>query len=1020
MVNENEGLSPKELRDRVQQLEEEQSQLYRLLAGIERLGKSTTFWDGTPDRLPNLVAQIRRAFGYRAVALWLFEGGKLCLRATVPDDEPNRPDLEQAHMQAVNEDAPITVMTPSGEVLVVPLVEGIQRVGVMDIVSDGQLSPGCDAMWRALAPQITSLVIGGRLLTQVEEARRRQQVLYEITRHLSSGLNLDKTLSDVLALTIPYTEADDGSIMILDDRGEVANRILTRKQLSPEEEERALRSVLEGGLASWVLEHKQATIVNDTLSDERWVHLPDDRSGVRSALAAPLKLGDRVRGLVFLVHREPEHFDADHLSFLSAVADQAAVAVENAYLLEQTQRRMNALAAINEISQAASTLHLNDVLQIVAQRIVQTLHARRCAIFLLDRSRKNLVLRAVKNPDVVTSDFHLVIPLHRRPHIAEAIETLQPVEVPDVFADHRLRPFWDKARELGIKSQVAVPLVAKQRVIGAISIDRSEDTPQFTPSEIELFRTIANQAANAIENARLYEEVQRRAEHLWLVNMVSHDIGALLDIDTLLWEVVRLIRETFDCYHVAIALIEDNELVFKSGINYLYQPMPRVHLSLEGEGEGIPGWVAGHGRSYLAADVRKDPVYRPMVELPDTRSELAVPLKVPERAQGGIEGSHRIIGVLDVHSTEVNAFSVDDQDLLEALAAQVAVAVESARLFTRMRDERATLEAILNGTSDAIIVTDTADRILFFNPAARNTFLDGGQVQGGQPLTQVVQNEALLDFWSKQPRRHSYSAEIPLPDGRTLYATMTTISGVGKVAVMQDITHLKELDKLKSDFVSTVSHDLRSPLQVIQTSAELLPRLGELNHEQRKEVEHILAVVRRMAELIGNLLDIGRIEAGIGMEVEPCAVDEIIARVTGTTRSLAESKGLEFKVEIPPTLPLVKGNPLRLEQVVANLVSNAIKFTPEGSVTISAYAEGDEVMIEVRDTGVGIPPEAMNKLFQKFYRVSRPETRGIQGTGLGLAIAKSIVESYGGRIEVESFPRLGSTFTVVLPVYREE
>jgi signal transduction histidine kinase len=206
---------------------------------------------------------------------------------------------------------------------------------------------------------------------------------------------------------------------------------------------------------------------------------------------------------------------------------------------------------------------------------------------------------------------------------------------------------------------------------------------------------------------------------------------------------------------------------------------------------------------------------------------------------------------------------------------------------------------------------------------------------------------------------------------------------------------------------------------VIQTSAELIGRVGELNREQRREIEHILAVVRRISDLIQNLLDIGRIEAGVGMDIEPCAIDVIIARAAGNCRALAEEKGLEFIVDVPRTLPLVTGNPLRLDQVITNLVTNAIKFTTEGSVSVVAREDDGWVVLEVQDTGIGIPLEDQERLFQKFYRVRSADTHGIQGTGLGLAIVRSILEAYGGQITVASFPRLGSTFTVRLPVWKE-
>jgi signal transduction histidine kinase len=156
------------------------------------------------------------------------------------------------------------------------------------------------------------------------------------------------------------------------------------------------------------------------------------------------------------------------------------------------------------------------------------------------------------------------------------------------------------------------------------------------------------------------------------------------------------------------------------------------------------------------------------------------------------------------------------------------------------------------------------------------------------------------------------------------------------------------------------------------------------------------------------------------MEAEPCAIDEIIASAAGSFRGIAEKKGLGFALEVPQSLPLIKGNPLRIDQVISNLVSNAIKFTPEGSVTVKAWANNGQVLMEVADTGLGIPEEAQDKLYQKFYRVKRPETRGIQGTGLGLAITRSIIENYGGQIELESYPRLGSTFRVKFPVWTDE
>jgi len=605
------------------------------------------------------------------------------------------------------------------------------------------------------------------------------------------------------------------------------------------------------------------------------------------------------------------------------------------------------------------------------------------------------------------------------------IETREPTLVADTRTDERWCPPEGGSDGDVVRSALLIPLHRGSQMHGVMALTHSQPNRFALPLLVAL-SSVADQVATAIENTRLVEQAQRRTVHLRLVNTVSHEIGAVLDIDELLWQVSRLILVTLDCYHVAIGLIEGDELVFTSGIDHLYRPtvLPAISLApAEADARSILAQVVREGRSIRVADVQQDARYQPLYDMPEPRCELAVPLHAPARSQNGHHGAAQggerrpIMGVLDVRSTEAGAFTADDQDLLESLAAQVAVAIENARLFTRVRGDRAMQQAILDGTDDAIIVTDTEQRILVFNPAARNAFLDGAGPPASSTLSEVVENDALLRLWENPVEQGQRYTEIPLPDGRTFYASQAAIPGVGQVVVMQDISALKELDKVKSEFVSTVSHDLRSPLQAIQTSAELLPRLGSLTREQTKEVVHIEAIVRRMAELVQNLLDIGRIEAGIGMETQECAIDEIIASAAGPLRGLAQDKGLDFEIDVPPALPLIVGNRVRLEQVVSNLVSNAIKFTPDGSVTVRARAENGQVQMEVIDTGVGIPLDAQDQLYQKFYRVKSPETRGIPGTGLGLAIVKSIVEGYGGEIELESYPRLGSTFRVTLDVW---
>jgi two-component system phosphate regulon sensor histidine kinase PhoR len=233
---------------------------------------------------------------------------------------------------------------------------------------------------------------------------------------------------------------------------------------------------------------------------------------------------------------------------------------------------------------------------------------------------------------------------------------------------------------------------------------------------------------------------------------------------------------------------------------------------------------------------------------------------------------------------------------------------------------------------------------------------------------------------------------------------------------MQDITHLKELDRIKSDFVNTVSHDLRSPLTAIQGYIELIERVGSLNTQQLEFTRRIQISVQNITNLVNDLLDLGRIEAGFDAGKEVVHLVAIINYVVENLRARIVEKNLNLVLDLPAELPAMFGNPIRLRQMVSNLVSNAIKYTSHrGEIKVSAHLEGPQIILQVKDNGVGIPTIDQPFIFDKFYRASNVPVQ-VGGSGLGLAIVKTIVEDHQGRIWVDSSPGVGSTFTVVLPL----
>jgi signal transduction histidine kinase len=266
------------------------------------------------------------------------------------------------------------------------------------------------------------------------------------------------------------------------------------------------------------------------------------------------------------------------------------------------------------------------------------------------------------------------------------------------------------------------------------------------------------------------------------------------------------------------------------------------------------------------------------------------------------------------------------------------------------------------------------------------------------------------------------TAEIEVSGGRVLYAAAADIAragagAAGRVCVLGDITHYKKLDKLKSEFVSTVSHDLRAPLTLMRGYGTMLTMVGELTDKQEEFVGKILGSVDRMAHLVDNLLDLGRIEAGIGLNLESVDIGSVIGEVVESFRPHATNKQIALETELSEAMGPVEADPTLLRQAIANLVDNALKYTPQGGrVSVRARQQDGRQVVSVQDSGQGIAPADQVRLFEKFFRARRKEAQREKGSGLGLAIVKSIAEQHGGRVSVESRLGVGSTFTLDLPL----
>lgn len=381
-------------------------------------------------------------------------------------------------------------------------------------------------------------------------------------------------------------------------------------------------------------------------------------------------------------------------------------------------------------------------------------------------------------------------------------------------------------------------------------------------------------------------------------------------------------------------------------------------------------------------------------------------------------------------------------------------ATESAqrgRLARDLHDERDRLEAVLEATNDAILLVDTQDTLAMATPQFE-TFTGISRYDIlGMPVDHLVQRiderpglpAAMTNMISALAGNFTEGLggefELTEPQRRILvwYSLPVYVrSGVllGRIFAFRDATRERELDRMKTDFISLVSHELRTPLTSVKGFSDLLLETGadQLDAESREYLDIIAFNADRLVALINDILDITRIDTDrIELKPEPCAIGEIIEQVAAPLRTPLDQRGHTLTIDAPRTLPQIWADRSRLAQVISNLLGNAIKYTLQpGEITVRAFVADTAsdlpaaapraqifpcVVVSVRDTGIGIAPGDAEKLFQRFYRVETNASRGIGGTGLGLAIVKSLVELQGGRVWFESTPLQGSTFSFSIP-----
>lgn len=517
-----------------------------------------------------------------------------------------------------------------------------------------------------------------------------------------------------------------------------------------------------------------------------------------------------------------------------------------------------------------------------------------------------------------------------------------------------------------------------------------------------------------------------RGAELAALTSIAAQVNCTQDLDEILAGALQTTLEVIGEESGEIFLVDEEtgDLTL-----YVHEGLSQVFVAEEavvGLGECLCGRAVQTGQIISSADLAAHPARS---RTACVREGFQSCIRLPLLARG------EVLGLLSIQSRKRHDFAAEDEELLTAIGNQIGIAIANARLIDDANRRRATLDSVMNSLVDGLILVDKRGRIAFANPYALDILGLPALALQGQSLDTMAREIAGRVSDSEQtlaqlesginapPRTPSVEFTLTGPAVRTLQARFfpiqdTSGGSLGLGLLLRDITREKELDQMKSQLLATVSHELRTPLASIKGFATTLLRQDvDWDEESRREFLCIIDEESdRLSELIGNLLDMSRIEAGtLRVEPEPIDLRPVLRETAAEFQMVTHAH--QIQVQLPPALPAVMADPRRARQIVRNLVENAIKYSPDGGlITISARVSRDHMQTSITDQGIGLEPEQLSSIFERFYQVDNASTRKVGGSGLGLSICRAIVEAHNGEIWVESTPGLGSTFHFTLPL----
>ncbi len=683
-----------------------------------------------------------------------------------------------------------------------------------------------------------------------------------------------------------------------------------------------------------------------------------------------------------------------------------------------------------------STLELDECLDRIIDGAYRVFGAEKVSLMLAGEDTDEMRICAARNvPDEVIANARI---LPGEGLAGKVALTGEPLVVSD--ADGELKHEQKSGRNYRTRSFAIVPLKHKDRVLGVINLTNRLDGTSFSEEDLALLQALANQATVAIENSRLIgqinkekEQLHRRAFESDILHRVSNSLRYGLGYQHLIELLASSLDQLVD-YDVLCSLLvvdgsEDFEVHVRRDVPDEYLGGIK-HTLLRNLAAHPRGAAVQHRTAELQAELHADDgQFR-------AGSTIAVPLEVSGQA----------MGMMIVASPAAGAFSDEDADLLRGIVQKMAETVE--RLQNTIRGEQDKMQSMVSSMTEGVVMFDAQGDLTVLNAMARSMLgLSPNEEFTAQTLLSSILWREIAAFLEHSEDEASVTREFDVdaqPEPKTLLLSLNPVTNdrdehLGRLAIIRDVTRERELDQMKADFVAMISHELRTPLASMKMFiSNLLDGIeGEINEGQQETLGRVAKNVDRLSRLINDLLDLSKLEAG-KMQIRVGALDvhQAIESITHTFTPGAEERGVTIKLEAPDHLPVLWADPDRLDQVLTNLVGNALKFTPEdGCVTITAgYRKPDPanqlhqqdgpsplsgegyITVAITDTGAGMPEDDIERIFDKFYQTDHSMTRKTGGTGLGLPICREIITKHGGRIWAASPPGEGATFAFEIPV----